>query len=315
MQPSLAGEPGVSLLPTLLCRRQGSSSVPPGSSSRAPTRLHSPPEDGLTGQQDPAPASPSRRRSRSSRQADAGSGPGTTLYAASSAASRERGSLPHPPTHSRPERLSAPGQPGAHAGPPPLPSHLPPMQQKSPSSPSPADPTPAGGPAHRQGWHHAGCTAARELAGSRGKSQARAAMETWQEGWTGAAEGGEGASTHPWPLHLGEGALSYSPSQSACFSQGQASTSFPLASNGTQPSPVSCPSHVPSSSPQPENSRSFRSPLRQRAAGTPPEESSVHGVGAEEGHWRSPVHPRGKGGGITRYRPSQPSRAKGQWLV
>lgn len=48
-----------------------------------------------------------------------------------------RGSLPHPPHH-RPARLSAPGQPGAHAGTPTLPSHLPPMQQKSLSSPSPA---------------------------------------------------------------------------------------------------------------------------------------------------------------------------------
>lgn len=108
------------------------------------------------------------------------------------------------------------------------------------------------------------------------------------------SRGGEGACTHPHqPSRAGEGGSNPQPLPGP--SQGQASTSFPIVSNCTQASPVSCPSSVPSSSPQPENSRSLWSPLRQRAAGTPPEESSVHGVGAEEGQW-SRAHPRGKGG-------------------
>uniref|UniRef100_A0A8D0EGQ5 Arginine vasopressin-induced protein 1 n=1 Tax=Strix occidentalis caurina TaxID=311401 RepID=A0A8D0EGQ5_STROC len=74
-----------------------------------------------------------------------------------------------------------------------------------------------GGPRHRQGWHDAGCTAARELAGSRDKSQARAAVETWQEGWTGAAE--RERASPPWGV--GEGLQA--PPRATCSSQGQAS--------------------------------------------------------------------------------------------
>lgn len=50
-----------------------------------PPAFPRPPKDGLTGQLDPTPASPSNRRSCSSRQADAGSSPGTVLDNTSSA--------------------------------------------------------------------------------------------------------------------------------------------------------------------------------------------------------------------------------------
>uniref|UniRef100_A0A663DMQ2 Arginine vasopressin-induced protein 1 n=1 Tax=Aquila chrysaetos chrysaetos TaxID=223781 RepID=A0A663DMQ2_AQUCH len=83
------------------------------------------------------------RRRRSPRQADAGSSPGTILDNTSPATSvLGRKGLAASPTHSRPAGLSAPGQPGTHAGPPMLPSRLPPMQQKSPSGPSPAPAAP-----------------------------------------------------------------------------------------------------------------------------------------------------------------------------
>lgn len=86
-----------------------------------------------------------------------------------------REELPASPTHSRLARLSAPGQPGAHAGPP----VLPPMWRKSLSGPSLATPAPQRVPRHRQGWHHAGCTAARELAG-RGEKVKR--EQPWRPG-------------------------------------------------------------------------------------------------------------------------------------
>uniref|UniRef100_A0A8B9MPL2 Arginine vasopressin-induced protein 1 n=1 Tax=Accipiter nisus TaxID=211598 RepID=A0A8B9MPL2_9AVES len=96
-------------------------------------------------------------------------------------------------------------------------------------------PATQGGPRHRQGWHHAGCTAARKLAGSRGKSQARAAVETWQEGWTRAAEGERVLAPTLSPLQLGGAptargaALSYSPSQSHLLFTRTSQHLFPLS--------------------------------------------------------------------------------------
>lgn len=135
--------------------------------------------------------------------------------------------LPASPTHSRPARLSAPGQPGVHAGPP----VLPPMWRKSPSSPSLAAPAPQRVPRHRQVWHHAGCTAAKELAG-RGEK-----VKQEQPGRPGRRNG-LGQERAP----MGELC------KATCSSQGQASTFFPLVSNCTQASPMCCPSYVPSSS-------------------------------------------------------------------
>lgn len=102
------------------------------------------------------------------------------------------------PTHSR--LPGAPPSTRAARSPcwPPLCSHHTshPCSRRDPPALPRQPPAPRGGSRHRQGWHHAGCTAAREFAGSRGKSQATAAAETWQEGWTGAAEAGRGCS-HP----------------------------------------------------------------------------------------------------------------------
>lgn len=75
--------------------------------------------------------------------------------------------------------------------------------QQEPLWPFPdSPPATSMGPRHRQVCHHPGCTAARELATSRVKSQARAAVDTWQEGWTVAAEG---TLTHPRPSPVGGG--------------------------------------------------------------------------------------------------------------
>lgn len=147
----------------------------------------------------------------------------------------ERG-LAASPTHSRPARFSAPGQPGAHAGPPCSHRTSHPCSRRAPSAlPLPwQPPAPRVGPRHRQRWHHAGCTAARDFAGSRGKSQARAAVETWQEGWTGAAEGERALAPTLGPLQLGGaptggGALSYSPSQSRLLFTRTSQHLFPLS--------------------------------------------------------------------------------------
>lgn len=127
-----------------------------------------------------------------------------------------RGLGPHP--HSRPVGLSAPGQPGAQNGPPPCSHHTSlPCSRKATLALPQKSPTPHGGPRHTQGWHHTDCTAARELAGSRGKSQARAAVETWQEGWTRAAEGEKVLAPTLSPLQLWRGPPSYSPSQGHMF--------------------------------------------------------------------------------------------------
>lgn len=112
----------------------------------------------------------------------------------------------------------------------------------------------------------------------------------------------------------GGGLQPTAPPRAMCSSQGQASNSFPIVSNCTQASLLSCSSSAPSSSPQPENSRSLWSPLHQWAAGTPPEESSVHRVGAEEGQW-STAHPQGKGGEynlLQAFPAQQPSRCGGK---
>lgn len=197
-----------------------------------PSQVHLPsslslPKDRLTEQQDPTLTFPSSLRSHSSRQAGAGSSPGAVLYNTSSAAAGKRGA-PCLPTHSRAVRLSAPGQPGVHAGPP----VLPPMWQKSPFSPSLATPAPQRVPRHRQGWHHAGCTAARELAG-RGKKVKR--EQLWRPGRRNGL-GQKGRAP------MGELC------KATCSSQGQASTFFALVSKCIQASPLCCPSYVPSSS-------------------------------------------------------------------
>lgn len=141
-----------------------------------------------------------------------------------------REELPASPSHSRPARLSAPGQPGVHAGPP----VLPPTRRKSPSSPSLAAPAPQRVPRHRQGWHHAGCTAARELAG-RGEKVKR------EQPWRPGRRNGLGQKGR---APMGE------PCKATCSAQGPltASTFFPLVSSCTQASPMCCPSYVPSSS-------------------------------------------------------------------
>lgn len=54
--------------------------APPAEPQPAFVSLPPPPEDGQTGQRDPPPALLSDRESHSSRQADAGSSPGTVLY-------------------------------------------------------------------------------------------------------------------------------------------------------------------------------------------------------------------------------------------
>ena len=138
----------------------------------------------------PNPSFPPHRESHSSRQADAGSSPGTVLYKTVQQLWGRGSTLTASPTHIRPTRLAALGQPGARTSPHVLPVHqfshdshqqeelLPPFPV--PSSP----PSPKKGPQmHKQswscaGWPNAGCTAARNLTEHRGKSQARAAAVT-----------------------------------------------------------------------------------------------------------------------------------------
>lgn len=235
MQLSLARELGSPLLPPLHLTQPVVSPLPIAGDKAAalPSQAHLPsshslPKDGLTGQQDPIPTFPSSLRSHSSRQAGAGSSPGTVLYNTSSATAGERGApcLPYPQQACEIVSSRAARSPSWS---PSAPTHA----AEEPLQPFPGSPCPSRGPPRqRQGWHHAGCTAARELAG-RGEKVKR------EQPWRPGRRNGLGQKGR---APMGELC------KAACSSQGQASTFFPLVSNCTQASPMCCPSYVPSSS-------------------------------------------------------------------
>lgn len=168
------------------------------------------PKDGLTGQQDPTLTFPSSLRSHSSRQAGAGSSPGTVLCNTSSAAAGERGApcLPHPQQACKIVSSRAARSPSWS-------SSAPTYAVEEPSSPSLAAPALKRIPRHRQGWHHAGCTAARELAGRGGKVKR-------EQPWRPGGRNGLGQKGR---APIGECC------EAACSSQGQASTFLPSQSH------------------------------------------------------------------------------------
>lgn len=123
------------------------------------------------------------------------------------------GMLAASPTHIRPTRLSARGQPGARTGPHvlPIPSFLrgshPITGRAPPAVPCPQQPP---HPYIQQGWSHAGwpktgCTAARELCWEQGQKPSNNSCGDLV-GWMNWGEGKAAA-----PLHLGWARLQHLP--------------------------------------------------------------------------------------------------------